>query len=267
MEELMSERAPSLLSVPARPRVVVLGDSIASGLGVRENSFGRIAARELGAGAILFKAKVRRMIDESAELLPRILDFNPDLVIMSSGNAEAVVHPGKTVEDLLTRYGPKGWQGDSGLEPRPFYSDEFAKRVRQRITSVTKVVLKNIFIRLGSGYSRMSLEEYVPRLEVFLDALTERGCAVVLAGIADVDPLLFPKSGTNVDRFDAAQRRIVASRPQVRLLRLRQIIDARTEVLADKAHPNLEGHQHIAREIRALLAVREVPDADLARTR
>ena len=244
-------------AIPANPRVAVLGCSLASGLGVREKSVGRLAAKQLGASKLLFKAKARQLIDDSVALLPRVLEFEPDLVVISTGNAEALVHPTRIVEQLLTRYGPKSWQGEVGLDARPYYSEDRVARVRERITSVIKVIFKNVTIRLGGGYTRMSLEDYEPLLEELLDTLTAHGCAVVVVGTGDPRPLLFPGSRKSLARFDAAQQRIVAGRPDVALVRTSQVIDPHTEVQADKAHPNVKGHEHLAREVVAVLDVQE----------
>jgi lysophospholipase L1-like esterase len=258
MTEPISEGDRPRPVIPANPRVAILGCSLASGLGVREKSVGRIAANQLGASKVLFKAKARQLIDDSVELLPRVLEFEPDLVVISTGNAEALVHPTRFVEQLLTRYGPKSWQGEVGLDARPYYSEDRSKQWRERITSVIKVIFKNVMIRLGGGYTRMSLADYVPHLERLLDTLTANGCAVVVVGTGDPHPLLFPGSRKSLARFDEAQQRIVAARPGVALVRTSVIIDLRTEVQADKAHPNVKGHEHLARAVVEALDVQQV---------
>jgi hypothetical protein len=253
--ESASDLSRRRLAIPENPRVAILGCSLASGLGVREHSVGRIAAKRLGASKVLFKAKARQLIDDSLELVPRVLEFRPDLVVISTGSAEALVHPSKLVEHLLTTYGPKSWQGEVGLDARPYYSKEPDKQRRERLTSVIKVIFKNVTIWIGGGYTRMSLEDYVPYFERVLDTLTAHGCAVVVLGTGDPHPLLFPKSRKSLARFDAAQRRSVAARPGTTLVRPSTIIDRRSEVQADKAHPNVKGHEHLAEAVLAVLDI------------
>lgn len=256
MYEPISVAAQRSITIPENPRVAVLGCSLASGLGVREHSVGRIAAKRLGASQMLFKAKARQLIDDSVELLPRVLEFQPDLVVISTGNAEALVHPSRWVEQTLTRYGPKSWQGEVGLDARPYYSKDPRKQRRERLTSIIKVIFKNVTIRIGGGYTRMTLEDYVPHFERLLDTLTAHGCAVVVVGTGDPSPLLFPGSRASLARFDAAQQRCIAARPGTTLVRTGVIVDPRTEVQADKAHPNVKGHEHLAEAIIGALEVR-----------
>jgi hypothetical protein len=266
MDEPISVAAQRRIIIPESPRVAILGCSLASGLGVRENSVGRIAAKRLGASQVLFKAKARQLIDDSVELLPRVIEFRPDLVVISTGNAEALVHPSKWVEHALTKYGPKSWQGEVGLDARPYYSNDPGTQRRERLTSVVKVIFKNVMIRIGGGYTRMPLEDYVPHFERLLDTLTAHGCAVVVVGTGDPHPWLFPGSRASLARFDAAHQRSVAARPGTTLVRTSEIIDRRTEVQADKAHPNVKGHEHLAEAIIDLLDVRPRSGVDAARS-
>jgi hypothetical protein len=247
--------------IPPHPRVAVLGCSLASGLGLRDKSVGRLAAKRLEASKLLFKAKARQLIDDSVALLPRVLEFEPDVVVISTGNAEALVHPTKFVEQLLTKYGPKSWQGEVGLDARPYYSADKAKERREKITSVIKVIFKNVTIRLGGGYTRMSLEDYVPLLEELLDTLTAHGCAVVVVGTATPHRWLFPGSAKSLGTFDVAQRRIISTRPGTALVRASEIIDLKSEVQADKAHPNVKGHEHLADFVVAALNVQDARSA------
>jgi lysophospholipase L1-like esterase len=253
MQDAVDASGP--LRVPANPRIAVLGDSLASGLGVREHSYGRMVAKDLGAEAVLFKAKARRMVDECTEQIPRLEKFGPDLVLISTGETEGFVHPTRLIEQVLTKYGPKSWQGDVGLDARPYYSEDRRKRAKELLTSTVKVVFKNLVIRLGGGYSRMSHDQYRTELAQFLDAMEERGWPVVIAGIGYPNALLYPRSRRNLEVIDRIQRELVAGRRLARLLPLDGVIDFRTDTQSDGCHPSVAGHRKIADAHHALLEV------------
>jgi hypothetical protein len=244
------------LVVPPQPRVAVLGCSLASGLGVREQSVGRVAAATLGAEAVLFKARARAGIDDVLAVVPRVGAFRPDLVIVSSGNVEALVHPRRVVEHVLERCAPKGWHGDVGLDPRPYFSADPAKARRQKVESAAKVLLKNILVRPFGGYTRMSLTEYEPLFRRLLEELTATGAAVVVLGPSKVSPLFFPHSQRNLARFERLQRSVIEGRPDVRHLSVRELLDARTQLQADRAHPTVAGHARLAAAVVSAVEVR-----------
>ncbi|WP_181782212.1 SGNH/GDSL hydrolase family protein [Pseudonocardia pini] len=233
----------------------MLGCSLASGLGVRDQSVGRIAAKTLEADAVLFKAKAKARIDHAFAHLPKVEAFRPDLVILSSGNVEAFVHPHRIFERALERFAPKGWHGDIGLDPRPYFSADPEKARTQKRESAAKVFLKNVLIRPFGGYTHMSAADYESHLSRLLDELTEKGTAVVLVGPSPVSRYYFPYSRRNLRRLEEVQRAAVVGRPRVRFVSTFDVVDRRTELQADRAHPTVAGHEALAAAVVDLLSV------------
>jgi hypothetical protein len=235
----------------------VLGCSTASGLGVREQSVGRVAAKLLDAEKVLVKAKPRALVSEVRAGMAKVVDFAPDLVVLSSGNVEAFVHPHRVFEKAVERLAPKTWHGDVGLDPRPYYSTDPEKAREQRRESRRKVALKNALVRPLGGYTRMSLAEYTTEFALLLDELEATGAAVVVVGPARVSPYYFPYSERNLQRFERAQQEIVAPRRRVRHISSRDLVTYRTEQQADLAHPDVAGHARLARAVLATVTVSE----------
>jgi hypothetical protein len=242
------------LTVPANPRVAVLGDSLAAGLGVREHSYPRMVARDLEASAILMKAKASRRVDECMEQLPRLEKFGPDLVLISTGQTEGLIHPGPLVDRLVERFAPESWHGVVGLDARPFYSAEPAVRRREIATSVGKIAVKNVGVRVG-GRPRMEPEVYRAALCTFLDAMAERDWPVVVAGIGFPNAVLYPRSRRNLAVVEQIQIAEVAKRPNARFVRLNGLVDFRRDTLADRCHPSVVGHRKIADAHHELIEV------------
>ncbi|WP_181781108.1 SGNH/GDSL hydrolase family protein [Pseudonocardia pini] len=252
--------ADSRLTIPANPRIAVLGDSLAAGLGVRENSYPRLLAKDLQAEAILMKAKASRRVDECTELVPRLDKFKPDLVLISTGQTESLVHPPRFVEEAIERHGPENWKGVVGLDARPYYSEDRAKRAREIATTVAKIVVKNVTIRLAGGYPRMPHDEYRRELTTFLDLMEERGWPVVVAGVGFPNAVLYPRSKKSLATVEQLQQELIATRPNARYLRLNGLVDFARDTLADRCHPSVAGHRKIADAHHALLDV--VPRVD-----
>jgi hypothetical protein len=251
------------LRVPRNPRVVVLGDSGASGLGVHGHSFGIITAELLDASERLRLARSRRLVDETLQLVDRIIDFRPDLVVFGTGMAEGLVHPGVRFEEFINRYHPAVRASSAGLEPHLLFSGNRYKRFRQRAGSMANVVIKQIGIGVTGGESRMSPKDYEKHLDELLTALTIEGIPVVLVGIGNASPWLFPRSNKSLVAYDQVQERIVARNSLVRLIRLKDVLDGQSDVQVDRLHPNDLGHRKLAEAVVAWVQIVDKPATSL----
>lgn len=218
---------------------------------------GRVAAKLLDAEKVLAKAKARLLVSEVRQGLSKVVEFQPDLVILSSGNVEAFLHPHRVIEKAVGRFGPTGWQGDVGMDPRPYFSTDPEKAREQLRESRLKVAVKNAVMRPFGGYTRMSLTDFATEFTAVLDELEETGAAVVVLGPSKVSEYYFPYSDRNLARFERVQQEIVATRARVRHISVRDLVPYRTEQQADLAHPNVAGHARLARAVVANVRVME----------
>jgi hypothetical protein len=234
------------IAVRANPRIAIVGDSLASGLGVRE-PYGRQLGKLVGAEKVLMKAKASRMVDECTALVERLEAFQPDLVLISTGQTEGAIHPPQWAKDLISRHGPAGWQGEAGLDPRAVYSADAATARRERASTFVKVLLKYAMIKFGGGRPRMDYAEYRLKLREFLDVMGDKGWPVMVAGVGMPPQLYFPGSRKSLTTIDRIQREEIAGRSGVVLLRTDEFVDMKVDVLADHVHPTVKGHGDLAR--------------------
>ena len=241
--------------LPPNPRVAVMGDSSASGLGVHgRESYGSLVAADLGASSTLRVAKSRRLIDETKDIVPRVVQFQPDLVLFGTGMAEGMVQPSRLIDGALARYGPPSWQGPEGLTPRVKVrpanrSSKFDAR-RKAVTAIKFSVRWTAITCLG-GYVRMPPDEYGRELEEVVETLTATGAVVVLVGTSYADPLLFPRTNRSMQPYRLHHERLATEMPLVHLVSPIDFLDPRRHVLADKLHFNAEGHRLVADAVLA----------------
>jgi len=233
------------------PRVLVLGSSLAAGLGTRGRPFPLLLTEELGNPPVLDLSKSSRLIDESLALKSQIVAFAPTLAIVQHGSAESLVHPGPLTNRLIERFAPSTWHGVSGLYPRAYYSTDPRKRRRQRLVSSLKVAVKRIVIACSRGRSRMTPAAFETHLLELIAILHALDCDVVVLGMHRRDERLFPRSQAAAERNDVIIRRIAAGEPRVWFVDVEASLRCWEDYLDDRMHWNAEGHVRVAAAIVA----------------
>ncbi|WP_067508165.1 SGNH/GDSL hydrolase family protein [Actinoplanes sp. TFC3] len=226
-------------------RLAILGDSHAAGLGVHGRSYAVRLAEQLGA-EVLQLARTTQTVDEIGEdELQQLRAFAPTLVLVSFGAAEAFVHPSRMLQRILDRCAPKSWRGVAGLEPRPYFSRTTTRRLRQKLTSATKVVLKRSIIKVTGGFQRLPAGPYEDHLRALLDSL-EPAVPKILIGLWAVDEHAFPRSNPGLVANDEVLRKLAAERADCVYVPTRDAVTRWDDYLADRAHLNDRGHDRIA---------------------
>jgi hypothetical protein len=225
-------------------RIAVLGDSHAAGLGVRGRSYAILLADRLGDAEVLQLARTTQTVAEiGPETVARVREFGPDLVVLAFGAAEAFVHPSRLLQRVLDRCAPKSWQGVAGLEPRPYFSGGLLRRLRQRVVSGGKVLVKRTIIAVTGGYHRVPADVFAGRIRELLAALGPDPVPLIV-GLWPVDDRMFPRSNPQLRRNDAILR--AAAREYGAVYVPPDGLHQWDDYLADHAHLNDRGHHHLA---------------------
>lgn len=247
-------------SPPARgdgPRVALIGDSVMAGLGVRGKSFGMLIAQQLAASEVLVLARSEWTVLHAVDSLPRLQSFQPDLVLCAIGGSDAMVHVGRTAQNLISRFGPKSWRGTAGLEPRPWFSSKRLLRYRQVAGTAAKLVVKNIGVRCTGGYRRVEPDVFAETYPHLLNELLATGATVVCICPAGVDELFFPRTTRSGREYLPVLLQAAADRPDVVLVETDDLLRKWEDYLPDHAHLNPAGHRKVADSVISALAARQ----------
>lgn len=228
------------------PRVALLGDSVIAGLGVRGRSYGMLVAESLGASHTLRLARSTHTIIDALTRVEKVRDYKPDLILVGVGGADGVVHASATLQKLVERFAPKSWQGVEGLEPRAYYVGTKWTRFRQRVTTIIKVTIKHIGVRMGDGYQRVPLDSFAPKLEELFLQLSEIGCPVIVCGISDSDPRYFPRTEAALVEYRKVMSAASARYDNFAYVDIRPPLKRWDDFISDHIHLNPTGHAKVA---------------------
>lgn len=234
--------------------IVILGDSASSGFGTGGRGYPVLLGEALGAKRIenfsQFGRTTKLMVEED---LPRVAALSPDLVIVQTGMADSLPHPGERVQRILERFAPSTWHGVDGLERRAYFSGSRRRRARQWVVAETKVALKRALIAISGGFTRTSPDEF----RIYLDRLfseLERTCPLVVSvGLFDVDQRNFPKQHECSAPFRLVRQQVMAQHTHVIPADIDQHLRRWDDFLPDHAHLNVSGHDVLATEILGAL--------------
>jgi lysophospholipase L1-like esterase len=240
--------------LPAEPKVAVLGDSVIAGIGVRGRSYARAVAKELNAAHLLQLARSTHTILDAVGHIDRLREFEPDLVIVSVGGSDGLVHAGVAMQKLLDRFAPKSWQGIEGLEPRPWFSDERMEKWRQKATSAAKLIVKRIGVKLTGGYRRVPPEQFKPAVEELFAGLDSLNCNIVIMGLPRADDKLWPGTNAGAPDYLGAILAGVRRYPNFFYVDPEPLVVRWDDFCVDHAHFNESGHAKVTAAILAELA-------------
>ena len=230
-------------------KVALVGDSVIAGLGVHGRSYGRLTAECLGAAHVLRLARSTHTVVNARGHIDRLWEFNPDLIIMSVGGSDCLVHAGHAAQSLLDRLAPKSWQGIEGLEPRPWFSGEKAERRRQKVTGMLKLLLKHIGIALTGGYRRVPPKEFATALQHLLSSLDGMGARIVFVGLHELDDRLWPRSNDSICEYNQIIQSQLLQYPRIVFVDPNPHLDRWSDFCVDHAHFNERGHANVTRAI------------------
>lgn len=232
-------------------RILLLGDYFAAGLGTTLPYIELIKSHfsQHGVVEILNLSASAKMITESSKKIDDLVVFDPDLVILAHGITEAVIRQsGGALAWMPPRWRRPGW-----MDPRPYFSQRPVKRFVQRLESALRWRVKVLLVRHFARTRWMSPVQYGKGLCHLVDAIHSHTKAfVVLVSHPGIDDRYFPGSGVTLDRFWSVALNVAkaAERPdRLETLDVRQSCDRWSDFFADHFHPNLRGHEKIARSV------------------
>lgn len=222
-------------SVDLKQGLLLMGDSIAAGLGVSDDKYGRILSKELDVSLVDISASARP-ISESERLLPSDLR-GIGVVIIAHGITEAILRP----SERSLAFVPMRWRRAGWLDPRPYYSTRLLRRFGQRVESSVRWRVKRLLLSRCSPGQMMDLPAYTATLRRIKVKMRAAGVRIIVLGPPELDERFFPGSPAQLALYAKA-----AEDEGVEYVSLTGVLHKWDDYFADHFHPNGRGHRKIA---------------------
>ena len=238
-------------------KIVTVGDSIAEGLGVKGCCYSDLLRKRLDergiATTLLNLAHTGFQISDTRKMLARIIEEEPDVVVVAHGVTEAIMRPAQNA----MRYVPKRWQPRGWLDPRPYYSRKLLKRVYQFMESEVRWRLKVFLMARYGSETSMSRASYEHFLQEFIeDLLTSTKAHIILLTPCALDEQYFPLSPRSFQCYQGSTSQVAAlfgKTSRVQFCDVSNRLDQWSDYFNDHFHPNVQGHEKIADALQETL--------------
>lgn len=238
--------------------IVFLGDSIAEGLGVTRSktSYANLLQMKLrnsysqGVQIINFGASAMQINESRKKYEKKILDLEPDIIVLAHGNTESIVRE----RNKYLKFLPKRWRKAGWMDPRPYYSSRISRRWLEKIESGLRWRVKVTLIHLFGGEPWMSLTEFRQQTTDFVMANLNHNTKtnIILLTPGDIEAKYFPKSPESMREYGRVLTEIydcTKSSNRVFLCDSQKCLHRWSDYFYDRFHPNEAGHDKIAQAL------------------
>lgn len=221
------------------PRVILFGDSIAMGLGVRRRKYGLLVADGLN-GQLVDYSHTGWTVSQSLGAYLKAPQGG-DVAVIAHGITEPILRP------VLPSWVPlpRRWRRLGWMDPRPYFSTRPNRRVLELAESELRWRVKNLLIRAFGSHQLLPLHIFARDLRQLKSECEARGARVVVLGPPDIDERFFPGSVYEQLRYSRVSERIGGAD----FVPVAGVIDRWGDYLLDHFHPNDDGHEAIARRV------------------
>ena len=189
-------------------KIALLGDSITEGLGSKKINYVQSLLSYLSENDNGTKYEVRNfgvsgtMIDYCFDIQERIDEFNPNIVIIFYGNVEAIYRPNMPKDSLSYKLLPKRYKKNfSMIDPRPFYSHNFFKKMGQKIDSTYRFCIKRHFLKKFGSYRLLDLENFEKSYSKVVLEQKNKNRRVICISNVRIDDYYFPHSSKSLEEY------------------------------------------------------------------
>lgn len=223
---------------PTNGRLLIFGDSIASGLGVKERRYSRILASSLNLELIDLSHTGATILD-SVALVSKCTP-SADVALIAHGITEPIFRPNQKALLIF----PKRWRKRGWMDPRPYYSRRRTRRLLEKIESGTRWRVKVAIIKLGLKHQLVEKRTYVDGVLQLGVNLQKSGTVPIVLGPPSIDDRYFPGSA-----FAQKEYRTALEAAGITVIDVASHLSRWQDYFDDHFHPNEKGHSKIARAL------------------
>lgn len=232
--------------------IIIYGDSISEGIGKRKNNYCDCLKKKLEKNGedvnIINYAHTGTTIKYMSELLNLQLP-ECNIVIIGYGNVDAMLRPDLNHRPNYYKYLPSRYKQNGMLNPRPYYSNRWYKKVLQKFDSYIRTKLNVVLLSIQGKTRWVSIDEFREEYVKCIKKIKGGGCEkIILLSTVRVGDKYFPGTNTEYQKYNMVIKDISKIENCI-FIDLYSLLNDKKYFYEDLFHPNIAGYEMIAKAI------------------
>ena len=192
-------------------KIAIYGDSISEGIGKRKVNYSEFIKEGLS------QKYQNIIIDNFAhtgttiKYLDEVLGSNIteyDVIIIGYGNVDGMLRPDIMHRPNYYRFLPSRYKQNGMLNPRPYYSSKYWRKIIQHLDSIVRTKLNKILLSCQGSTTWVSVEEFE---RIYKNNITKIKCSgekkkIVLLSTVRVGEKYFPGTNLSYEKYNEVIR-------------------------------------------------------------
>lgn len=175
------------------------------------------------------------------------------IAIIGYGNVDGMLRPDLRSKKNFYKFIPNRYKANGMLNPRPYYSSHFIKRMFQHFDSSIRYHLNRFLLKKQGSTTWISLDEFEINYENFINVLLSKKVKPILLSTVKVKEKFFPGTNESFIRYNSVIKKL-AEKYNLKFINLFDEL-VEKNFYCDCYHPCEEGYKKIAK----LLAKEIIP--------
>lgn len=241
-------------------KILILGDSISEGLGSKKYNYSDFLKEKLykkGINIEVFNLAYSGTTIKYVESIKKsIKEINPDVTILFYGNVDGMLRP--NINHYPNYFGmlPKRYQKNGMLNPRPFYSRVWYKKLIQMIDSFIRTTLNKTLLKFQGSYTWVSLDDFKIIYDNVVNFLLSINSKIICTSTVSIDEKYFPGTLESYKKFNDIIQSISEGKENVYFFDIfneLQVYKIEEVFLLDHFHPSINGYKILANKYANLI--------------
>lgn len=185
-------------------KVALLGDSITQGIGSKKVNYVEPLQKELGDDYIIKNfAHTGTTINYAINMLEKLNEFSPDIIIVMYGNVDAQIRPNIYNNNIWCNIIPKRYKLNGMLDPRPFYSKKWYRYLPDRLDNMNRRIIRKYVEKTQGTCQWVSLEEFKEKYNLFLKNIDNKNAKIYLCSMIKLNEKYYKGCNEEYKRYNS----------------------------------------------------------------
>lgn len=231
-------------------KIAIYGDSISEGIGKRKYNYVEPLFQLISNNEKDIIIDNKAVTGTTVKYMAEKIDTEKyDWVIIGYGNVDAMLRPDLSHNPNLYSFLPNRYKQNGMLNPRPYFSNKWYKRMFQHFDSIFRWNINRLLLKIQGSTTWVSYADFEATYKGCIEKLNQNGSQLILLSTVKVKEKYFPGTNEMYKQFNDILKKFAQNYTNCHYVDLFNKLDRQEYFYADGFHPNEKGYSLIAQYI------------------